>query len=331
MNTLTLRSELPWLAPAQARLRAALAAGRLGQGLLIHGSEGIGAAWFARWTAALFFCAQGARSPCGECRSCQQIEATLHPDFYWLQPLEESREIRVPQIRELLEDLMLTSHGNGWKVVVLSPADKLNRNAANALLKTLEEPAARTALILVSTQPSRLPATVRSRCQRIDLLAPDQPAALAWLAAQGAAAAHQRLLTALDLEPLQALAMDSDAVLGSVEETLTGLRDGLAGTLDVVAAAERWSRSDYEWRLACIENWLTDQLRHRFAPPLTSTNLRAAAHLPASLPALNIRALFELLDAVRELRRLADAPLNKSLALERVLWRVPAVAGRGAA
>ncbi len=329
-NALTLRSELSWLASTQSRLREIQAQDRLGHALLVHGSAGNGASWLARWMAALVLCENRSRTPCTQCRACLQVEQGQHPDFYWLEPIEDSREIRIGQVRDLMDDLSLTSHGQGWKVAVLAPADRLNRNAANALLKTLEEPAARTVLILVAAQPSRLPATIRSRCQRIDLPIPDRAAAQAWLGSQDASPATRRMLDLLHLEPLQAVTVDAESAMRSVEETLQGLQESLAGRLDVVATAERWSRSDYEWRLACIENWLTEQLRQGAAGAGASANLRAAAHLPASLPALNIRALFELLDAVRELRRLADAPLNRSLALERVLWRVPAAAGRGA-
>ncbi len=87
--------------------------------------------------------------------------------------VEESRQIRIEQVRELADELALTSHQGGYKVGILTPADALNRFAANALLKTLEEPPARTLLILVATQPSRLPATILSRCQRLRVRAPE--------------------------------------------------------------------------------------------------------------------------------------------------------------
>src|SRR5581483_3689892 len=96
-----------------------------------------------------------------------RTERDLHPDWIQVQPVDDSRQIRIEQVRDLAQELSLTSHQGGYKVGVLSPADVLNRFAANALLKTLEEPPPRTVLILVATQPSRLPATILSRCQRI--------------------------------------------------------------------------------------------------------------------------------------------------------------------
>ena len=80
--------------------------------------------------------------------------ALQHPDLLWIRPPEDSRQIRIEQLRELTAELALMSHGGGYKVAVIAPADALNRFAANALLKTLEEPPARTLLVLVATQPS---------------------------------------------------------------------------------------------------------------------------------------------------------------------------------
>src|SRR5258708_20301992 len=99
-------------------------------------------------------------------------EKDLDPGWARVHPVEESKQIRIEQIRELGEELSLTSHQGGYKVGVISPADVLNRFAANALLKTLEEPPPRTVLILVVTQPSRLPATILSPSPPIPIAAP---------------------------------------------------------------------------------------------------------------------------------------------------------------
>src|SRR6185503_642307 len=106
-----------------------------------------------------------------------------HPDLTRIVPIEESKQLRIEQVRELGEELSLTSHQGGYKVGILSPADSMNRFAANALLKTLEEPPARTLLILVASQPSRLPATILSRCQKLKVRAPTRAESLEWLQA----------------------------------------------------------------------------------------------------------------------------------------------------
>src|SRR5258707_8511889 len=155
----------PWLAKEMAALRAAYDADRIPHALLIHEAPGAGGDWLANWIAQLLL----------------KTDRTLHPDWISVRPIEDSRQIRIEQVRELAQELALTSHQGGYKVGVLSPADVLNRFAANALLKTLEEPPGRTVLILVATQPSRLPPTILSRCQRIRIAAPERAQAVAWL------------------------------------------------------------------------------------------------------------------------------------------------------
>src|SRR5207302_1716448 len=120
----------------------------------------------------------------GACAPCRRVWAQQHPDLAWVRIAEDSQQIRIEQVRDLAADLALTSHAGGYKVGILTPAEALNRFAANALLKTLEEPPARTLLVLVTTQPSRLPATVLSRCQRLRVRAPARAEAGAWLRAR---------------------------------------------------------------------------------------------------------------------------------------------------
>src|SRR6185436_6669533 len=170
-----------WLLPSTGALRAAYDAGRVPHALLIHDSPGAGGDWLAEWAAALVFCRNPADAPCGRCTSCTRVAANQHPDLIRVHPIEESKQLRIEQVRELAEELSLTSHQGGYKVGILSPADSLNRFAANALLKTLEEPPARTLLILVATQPSRLPPTILSRCQRLRVRTPTRAEALEWL------------------------------------------------------------------------------------------------------------------------------------------------------
>ncbi len=150
---------------------------------LIHEAPGAGGEWLALWAARLVLCEHPERAPCGQCRACRRVLARAHPDLSFLGLEEDSKQIRIEQVRELSAELALTSHGGGYKVAIVTPADALNRFAANALLKTLEEPPARTLLILVVTQPSRLPATVLSRCQRLRVRAPQRAQSLAWLEA----------------------------------------------------------------------------------------------------------------------------------------------------
>ena len=266
----------------------------------------------------------GRDPPCGECASCRRAALAQHPDLIRLEPIEDSRQIRIEQVRELCAELALTSHQGGYKVAIISPADALNRNAANALLKTLEEPTARTVLILVATQPSRLPAT------RLEPL----PASLHSCAVKGrgggvAAVARgpaewDAALDALGDAPLFAAETDPATVVEFARETRRVLEETSAGRADPVRTAERWWRTDLPLRLLCIENWLTDRVRRHFAGAAFSVEMSAAVNLQRGPQVPTIRRLFGLIDAVQELKSSLDTSINRSLALESVLRRLNA-------
>jgi DNA polymerase-3 subunit delta' len=239
---------------------------------------------------------------------------------------EESKLIRVEQIRELSEQLALTAHGGAATVAVLQPADAMNAFAANALLKTLEEPRPGTTLILVTAVPSRLPATLLSRCQRLRVRAPQRAEALAWLTAQRGAQDWDAVLDVIGNAPLQAVSLDPGEVARLRQETLTALRAARNGELDIAATAERWARGEHlELRLACIENWLTCRIdawaAGAGAGADSGDEMRNSTHLSYPADAANMAPLLRLLDAVYELRRLALTAINRSLAVEQLLWQ----------
>lgn len=311
-----------WLTPALSSLRAAYVAGRLPHALLIHDSPGAGGDWLANWAATLALCTNAAEAPCGRCDGCKRVANRQHPDLTWVVPIEDSKQIRIEQVRELATELALTSHQRGYKVGILSPADTMNRFAANALLKTLEEPPSRTLLILVATQPSRLPATILSRCQRLRVRAPTRAEAVDWLQNARGGGDWNGVLDLIGEAPFLAAEADPKAIPALGHETRRTLEEIEAGAADPLATAERWSRSEPALRLRCFENWLTDRIRRHFGTGGNSVEVRGAPHLSRAPAILNIRGLFELTDAVRELRFALDEPINRSLALEMLLRRL---------
>jgi DNA polymerase-3 subunit delta' len=322
MTPLPLDADLPWLRPAQASFNAALAAGRLGHALLVQASPGQGGGWLATWIAARVFCRTPIRvsesssivgevgdRPCGRCLECRRVLCGEQPDLLMLRPVDDSKEIRVDQVRELSAELALTAHAGGRKVAIIAPADRLNRNAANALLKTLEEPSGQALLLLVTGEPSRLPATVQSRCTRLSVRAIRDDEQVSWLSAQrpGSRAVDWRdALGVLGPQPLTALEADAAALAGLRRETERALEEAVRGGLDVVDTADRWGKDDYGLRIACIERWIHERLREWGRG-------RGATHASA---------LFEALDHAREARQWTETPINKPLALERILWRL---------
>jgi DNA polymerase III subunit delta' len=299
---------LPWLTKEMAALRAAYEGDRMPHALLIHEAPGAGGDWLASWIARLVL----------------RTDRDLHPDWMSVRPMDESRQIRIEQVRELGQELALTSHQGGYKVGVLSPADLLNRFAANALLKTLEEPPSRTVLILVATQPSRLPATILSRCQRIRVPAPSRAEAVSWLESTRGNGDWNAVLDILGEAPTLAAEADSAAVVQVGAEVRSSLEETAAGSADPVAIAERWSRAELPLRLRCFENWLTERIRRQSGTQGFLTELGAGAYLSRRQTVLNIRELFELLDGVRELKSALDTPINRGLALEHLLRRLGA-------
>ncbi len=306
----------PWLEPAAAQLQGARAANRLPPALLIHEAPGTGAATLASLFARLRFCT-AQEVPCGQCTHCRRVAQGEHPDFLTVVPDEKSKlgQITVEQVRDLAQQLSLSSYEGRGTVLVIQPADALNRNAANALLKTLEEPRPDAHLILITATPSQLPATIRSRCQKLTVPAPDRAMALEWLNARQPQrrADWPAVLDVLGVAPLEAATADVDRLLAIRADIERLLEEAARGRLDVVRVAQGWAGDDLPLRLAGLENCLTQRL----------LTMRADSRLPGAVPDINMASSLRLLSETGELRRqLAAAALNRPLAVERVLWRL---------
>ena len=232
---------LPWLAEPLAQ---ALEQQR-GHAVLVHGSAGVGSMEFSLLLAQAWLCEQTPEAaktgPCLRCASCRLVQSKLHPDLFVLMPealrknqgwllvddkaegadskRKPSQQIRIVEVRALIDWSQKTNARGRGKVAVLHPADALNLQSASALLKTLEEPAPGTRLILTTADPARLLPTVLSRCQRVLLPAPDSAEALAWLAGQGVAQ-PEVLLAACCGRPLEALTLSQSGVHANVWASL---------------------------------------------------------------------------------------------------------------
>lgn len=177
----------PWQQPAWDVLEQQWQAERLPHALLLEGSQGCGNREFAGLFAKALLCQQVKHGfACGQCAACHLYAAGTHPDFIEIKPEvnkdgKTSKNIKVDQIRELVGFVSQTAMQQGRKVIIINSADSMNVNAANALLKSLEEPTANTVLLLLSYQRSRVMPTIRSRCQSLLLATPDFAVADTWL------------------------------------------------------------------------------------------------------------------------------------------------------
>jgi DNA polymerase-3 subunit delta' len=234
-----------WLEPVRAEFAERLKSGRLAHALLLSGLAGTGKLDFAREMAGGLLCLEGSMPGCGGCRSCQLLSTGAHPDFRLL-GLELNdkgnlrSEIVIEQIRNLISAVQLTTTISARKVALLHPAEAMNRNAANALLKTLEEPPGETVLILVSHDPGRLPVTIRSRCQALQLRMPHSSALMDWLRDVSGcdAATAESALNASAGSPLRArdmLADGSTAHYSLVSRTLDELLDKSSSSSQAMA------------------------------------------------------------------------------------------------
>ena len=171
----------PWMSDHWSFFLQRLDSDKLAHALMIEGPAGTGKVSLATAMVAKLLCRENQPQACGHCRSCTLFAAGTHPDCFNLQPEEGKEVIKVDQVRALIGKLDLTTSISERKVACIHPAEKMNGAAANALLKSLEEPTGNTVLVLVSDNPARLPVTIRSRCQAISVNQPDSQLVLEWL------------------------------------------------------------------------------------------------------------------------------------------------------
>lgn len=172
----------PWQQEQWQQLSLQIEQERLPHGLLLSGAKYIGKYQFALSLAQRLLChAPVGGYSCGQCKSCHLVISSSHPDHFKIEPEEEGKAIRIDLIRQLGEFVAKTSQQGGWKVAIIYPAESMNINASNALLKSLEEPGPNTLLILVCHEPSRLSATIRSRCRMIAFPTPSISSVRPWL------------------------------------------------------------------------------------------------------------------------------------------------------
>jgi DNA polymerase-3 subunit delta' len=311
---------LPWHEAAIGQLRAAWSAGRFPHALLLTGSDGLGKRELAAWLACAVLCERSEKDLqcCGSCASCKLIAAGSHPDVIWVTPEEDKTQVSVDAIRAACERLTKTSYRQGYKVALVTPAHQMTVNAANSLLKTLEEPSANTLLLLITSQPSLLPATVRSRCQRIAIQRPLPEQALDWLRTQSPVAANPALLEFAGGAPLRAVEYADGRFAALDEDMQGGLAALFSGRADVTQVAAAWAKDGLPDRLTWLDLWLSSLARGAIVGNADLITFPArGAHLPSLPRTLNISGVYSMVDRVRALKaQLARTALQRELALE---------------
>lgn len=256
---------LPWQLPAWHQVVQARLEGRLSHAYIIGGVSGLGKLRFAYHIAQSLLCVAPTKDhkPCGCCRGCHLFSVGNHPDLRLVTPDPESKakEIKVEAIRDLLEINALSAHSGGNKIIIIAPAEGMNRQAANSLLKTLEEPTANTFLFLVTSKQGRLLPTIRSRCQLLPILAPPEAEALNWLTTQVSGHNHKLALRLAQGAPLAALKFLDADVLTQRREAVEAFFGLIIGKGNALAIAESWMQQDLPQLLTWLSSWVADVLR----------------------------------------------------------------------
>jgi DNA polymerase III subunit delta' len=359
----------PWQSEVFAELTQRLARGRLPHALLFAGPGGTGKRQFARAFAHSLLCEQrGADgTPCGTCASCRLLAAGTHPDLHALRPpllalaegvaaeaesdaapdedatggeaagskTKASAEISVAQVRALSEALSVAAHRGGVRVALVYPADAMNAIAANALLKTLEEPGERVVFLLVSDAPHRLLSTIRSRCQVVPMPIPERSVALAWLAEQGGVTDEQ--LALVGGAPVRAAELAA-TTYWQIHAALTQAL-ALGPQIDAIATARlletEIKRQDREAQtgtprvvdlrvvISWLQRWMHDAIRARLTQ--TIGYHRSACDAVDRVACVPLARLMTFHAWLGDAARQAGHPVNAQLFLEDSLLRYRAL------
>ncbi len=324
---------LPWHKPALVALLSRRET--MPHAVLVHGKEGIGKVEFARAIAQSLLCESPEQGiACGKCSACNWFRDGNHPDFRELLPeamnevetdsdvlldadakeKKKSKEIKIEQIRDIAAFMTLTTHRAGFRVLLVHPAEAMNPAAANALLKTLEEPPPRTVILMVTDRIGRLLATIKSRCQRLAAPSPDELTALQWLKEQGIANAEAALAQAGGA-PLDALSFADVEYQAERQAFVKVLSDSNA---DYLAAAQAFEKSDLVNVLGWLQTWVSDLALSRMTGAVRHHRDQKAA-ISRIATRLNLPGLFRFDSQLRQARRSIHHPLNPRLLLEQLL------------
>ncbi len=318
---------------AKALLRSAIVQNRLAHAYLFHGDDRIGKRLLALRLAQALLCETPSddQEPeaCGACRACRQVEARTHPDFMVIEPDREQAnpQIKIELIRDIEHQMIYRPLIGDRKICLIDDADRMTIGAANALLKTLEEPPDHSLFVLVSSRPYALPATIRSRCQALRLTTPAQTQVEA------------AVILKRELPPADAhfLAVLSDGELGralecNLEQARNSQKEfsvifsakGLHSFSTVLTTAEALAKADrgleaFDWLL----RWLRDVLLLAVGAGSDHVlNIDQRTAMQALAERIDIDELLDLISDLEKLERQAHRNVNLQMALETILLRV---------
>jgi len=324
-------------------LQRSLARGRLGHAYLFTGHQLEELEPLARTLAKTLNCQHPVKTAgvatdcCDACLNCRQIENDNHADVHWARPESKSRVITIDQTRDLMQQIQLKPTEAGYKIAVIAGADRLNVQAANAFLKTLEEPPQKSVLILLTTEPSRILETILSRCLRLNFSAESTRTFSAeqaiWLQQFSSAAAAEQKSLFSRYRLLDALLQQLNALRARAEETLTA-RSPLEKYADVdKSLREKWedeltAATEAEYRrqraevLLLLQWWLRDVWLHTLTAGAELLHLPQIAGAEDVARRITTRQAQENLTVLEQTQRLLHGNVQEALALEVALLKL---------
>ena len=315
----------PWQNDMWQRLVQYFENQRLAHAILVSGPSAIGKMEFCLTYIQRMHCLapRENQQPCENCENCRLIKAGTHPDVRLVDAVEISgkvEQIKVDEIRKISQFISLSCRQGQYKSVCINKADRMNINAANALLKTLEEPPPGSVLFLVSDRADKLPATVRSRCQTWRCPVPDSSLALLWLQEKDDNPAWKSLLDAAGGKPLLAWEMH-DSGLGKVRtEVFQHLMECLQGNKSVTETSAKIQNEGMERIASWLQTWCADLVRCHFDKNTdTIENKDLIEDLARISDKMDLQSLLRCMDQLLEHRRVAETTLNRRLQIEDML------------
>lgn len=319
----------PWQQPNWLHLCSQLHDQKLPHAIMLTGPQGLGKLHFALVAAQLMLCLSPVNDlACGSCKTCQLIAAGSHPDFMQLIPEDGSKIIKIDQVRGVTDFVNKTPQQGKRKVIIVSPVEALNINAANALLKSLEEPAGNSTLLLVSHSPSLVMATIRSRCQKMELSIPAKVDSLAWLTPLVVGHNAEYLLECSSGAPLAALALTGNEKLEYRENFAKGLNNIAETKISPLDVAGELHKVEPIEHIETLLSWL--QLALKYGVEGIESSHFQEQQLLKTIQSVPQELVFRFMDKLFGVKRqvLSGSNPNKQLLLEELLFDWDALCSR---
>ncbi len=302
----------PWQEKSWQDLTRIRQQGRLPHAIILAGRHGSGIGHFARVLANAVLC-QTDQDACGGCRDCHLFAVGNHPDLLLINNQDHGGQIKVDQIRKLIDFISLKGFAGNAKIALIDATDGINPSAANTLLKTLEEPPENSLLFLLSHRPATLPITIRSRCQIVTVQVDINNATLQWIGNQIGDADKQPgvLLELAEGAPLLAVSMQNSGMLEAREKVINQLLALLEHKVDPIEAADYWNSIGCREIIAWVLRVNQAMIRYKLCGSIENSMLRAVkTRLHHHVKRLNLLQLAHSYAFILGQYRLALSPVS---------------------